>query len=43
MDNKVDHFFDKDLQDLIYRKIYYEQPKNLYIPDHNVDNYRGRG
>ena len=29
MDNKVDHFFDKDLQDLIYCKIYYEQPKNL--------------
>ena len=29
MDNKVDHFFDKDIQDLIYRKIYYEQPKNL--------------
>jgi 7-cyano-7-deazaguanine reductase len=20
-----------------------EQPKNLYIPDHNVENYRGRG
>ena len=20
-----------------------EKPKNLYIPDHNVENYRGRG
>ena len=29
MDNKVDHFFDKDLQHLIYSKIYYKQPKDL--------------
>ena len=29
MDNKVDHFFDKDLQNLIYSKIYYKQPKDL--------------
>ena len=29
MDNKVDHFFDKDIQHLIYSKIYYKQPKDL--------------
>lgn len=29
MDNIFDHFFDKDLQNLIYSKIYYKQPKKL--------------
>ena len=29
MDNKVDHLFDKDIQHLIYSKIYYKQPKHL--------------
>ena len=36
MDNKVDHFFDKDIQHLIYSKIYYKQPKDLL---YDIVNY----